>query len=252
LGKRACRFCVLSLLFVAGGCGSYQDERQSITISVSPQRTAIGTGQSTQFFALGDVYGVSWSVVAFTSAGPGTAAPAGTIDASGNYTAPSGSQSLVATVTATSKTDPAKSSSATVNVVAPGQVTATNNVQVAQYTISPAASANVSVQFGTDTTYGLTTWTQPAGQFGGAVNLYVAGMKASTLYHMRGLVQFADGTQFTDADRTFTTGALPIAMLPTLTASPNSPAPLRPKQHGSVASTVSTSSPWRAPRSSRS
>src|ERR1700731_1287916 len=43
-------------------------------------------------------------------------------------------------------------------------------------------------------------------------------MKASTLYHMRGLVQFADGTQFTDANQTFTTGALPTAMLPTLMA----------------------------------
>jgi len=105
-----------------------------------------------------------------------------------------------------------------VNVVAPGEVTATNNVQVAQFIISPAASANVSVQFGTDTTYGLTTWTQPAGQFGGAVSLHVAGMKASTLYHIRGLVQFADGTQFSDADRTFTTGALPSGTLPTLTA----------------------------------
>jgi arylsulfate sulfotransferase len=218
LGKRANRSCVLSLLFLAGGCGSYQNHPQTISISVSPQRTAIGTGQSTQFSALGDIYGVTWSAVAFTNAGPGTAAAAGTIDYFGNYTAPSGSQSLVVTVTATSKTDPTKSSSATVNVVAPGQVTATNNVQVAQYTISPAASANVSVQFGTDTTFGLKTWTQPAGQFGGTVSLYVAGMKASTLYHMRGLVQFADGTQFTDADQTFTTGALPSAMLPSLTA----------------------------------
>ena len=218
LGKRANRSCVLSLLFLAGGCGSYQYHPQTISISVSPQKTAIGTGQSTQFSALGDIYGVTWSAVAFTNAGPGTAAAAGTIDYFGNYTAPSGSQSLVVTVTATSKTDPTKSSSATVNVVAPGQVTATNNVQVAQYTISPAASANVSVQFGTDTNFGLKTWTQPSGQFGGTVSLYVAGMKASTLYHMRGLVQFADGTQFTDADQTFTTGALPSAMLPSLTA----------------------------------
>ena len=69
------------------------------------------------------------------------------------------------------------------------------------------APANVSVQFGLDTTYGLTTWTQPTGQFGGAVSLYVAGMKQSTIYHMRGVVQFADGTQFNDADQTFTTGS---------------------------------------------
>ena len=36
--------------------------------------------------------------------------------------------------------------------------------------------------------------------FGGAISLYVAGMKQS-LYNMRGVVQFADGTQFNDADQ---------------------------------------------------
>ena len=103
-------------------------------------------------------------------------------------------------VTATSKTDPTKSATATVNVVAPGVFDATKNVQVAQYAISPAASANVSAQFGLDTTYGRTTWTQPTGPFGGAISLYVAGMKQS-LYNMRSVVQFADGTQFNDADQ---------------------------------------------------
>jgi hypothetical protein len=62
-------------------------------------------------------------------------------------------------VTATSK-NTTKSASATVNVVVPGLVTATANVQVAQYTVAPAAG-NVFVQFGQDTNYGLTTWTQP-------------------------------------------------------------------------------------------
>jgi hypothetical protein len=36
-------------------------------------------------------------------------------------------------------------------------------------------------------------------------------MKANTLCHMRGVVQFGDGSQFMDADQTFTTGALPAA-----------------------------------------
>jgi arylsulfate sulfotransferase len=80
-----------------------------------------------------------------------------------------------------------------------------------------AASANVSVQFGTGTTYGLTTWNQPTGQFGGFVSLYVAGMRAGTPYHMRGVIQFADGTQFMDADQVFTTGDLPALQLPNLT-----------------------------------
>jgi arylsulfate sulfotransferase len=178
----------------------------------------MGTGQTMQFSATGDPMGVTWSLSGFTDAAPGTAAPAGTIDASGNYTSLAGSPSMIVMVTATSKSDPTKSTFALVNVVAPGQFTSTNNVQVAQYTVAPATSANVSVQFGLDTTYGLTTWTQPNGQFGGPVSLYVAGMKQSTLYHMRGVVQFADGTQFLDADQTFTTGAIPTGMLPAITA----------------------------------
>ena len=177
----------------------------------------MATGATTQFFATGDSAGVTWSVLGFSS---GVQVAAGTIDASGNYTAPAGARSLVVTVTATSKRNPNKFASALVNVVAPGQVKATSNVQVAQYTISPPAFANVNVQFGTDMTYGLTTWTQPTpmGQFGGPVSLYVAGMKATTLYHMRGVVQFADGTQFFDSDQMFTTGALPAAMVPSIAA----------------------------------
>jgi hypothetical protein len=166
------------------------------------------------FAATGDSAGVTWSV---SSAAMGAAGSAGTIDASGNYTAPSGDQSLTAIVKATSKTNSIYSSSVSVNVVAPGLIAPTNNVQVAQYTISPAASANVSVQFGLDTSYGLTTWTQPAPATGGSVSLFVAGMRANTLYHMRGVVQFADGAQFNDADQTFTTGPVPPALMPNLT-----------------------------------
>ena len=188
-----------------------------ITIALTPLKIAIASGQTIPFSATGDPAGVAWSVAGFTNSALGAAAPPGTIDASGNYTAPSGSQSLFVMVTATSKTDPTKSLTATVNVVAPGVLAETNNVQVAQYAISPGASANVSVQFGLDTTYGFTTWTQPTGPFGGAVSLYVAGMKQSTSYHVRGVVQFADGTQFNDADQIFTTTALPANLLPTIT-----------------------------------
>ncbi len=74
------------------------------------------------------------------------------------------------------------------------------------------------VQFGIDTNYGLTTWTQPAPQNGGPVSLLVAGMRANTLYHMPGVVQFSDGTQLMDADQTFVTRLPPTAQLPALTA----------------------------------
>jgi arylsulfate sulfotransferase len=220
--KRSCSstqagfLCALTLALIASGCGaSYRMTTQSpsVSITVTPARTAIATGATTRFSATGDPAGVTWSVANSTS---GSTGAVGSIDASGNYTAPSGAQSVTVVVIATSKTDPAQSTLAIVNVVASGTVTNTNNVQVAQYTVSPAAFANVSVQFGLDTTYGLTTWTQPTPASGGAVSLYVAGMKAGTLYHMRGVVQFSDGTQFMDKDQTFTTGALPAAKLPNL------------------------------------
>jgi hypothetical protein len=192
--------CAVLLL---GGCSS--NSEGPISVQVSPPVTAVGAGQTVQFTAIvsNDASAVTWS------------ASSGTIDASGIFTAPS--QSAVVTITATATKGGSKAS-ASVNVVAPGQVAATANTQVATYTVAPAAAANVSVQFGTDMNYGLTTWTQPVPKGGGAVSLFVAGMKASTLYHMRGVVQFADGSQYMDGDQTFSTGAAPVAQLPAITA----------------------------------
>jgi arylsulfate sulfotransferase len=193
------------IIIVAAGCGSSGPGPNYV--SISPPSAAIGTGQTVQFTPIvtNDSSGVSWS------------ATAGTIDANGNYTAPSGSPSMTVTVTATTLKDHSKTASATVNVVAPGQVTPTANTQVASYTIAPAAAGNVSVQFGTDTNYGFTTWTQPVPTAGGPVSLFVAGMKGNTLYHMSGVVQFADGTQYMDLDQTFAAQALPAAQLPVAT-----------------------------------
>jgi arylsulfate sulfotransferase len=193
-------FCVVMLV---SGCS-----QAPTNVAISPTDVAIGTGQTVQFTPIvtNDSAAVSWS------------ATAGTIDANGNYTAPSGSPSTTVTVTATLAKDHSKTASATVNVVAPGEVTATANKQVASYVISPAAAGNVSVQFGTSTNYGFTTWTQPVPAGGGPVSLFVAGMKGNTLYHMRGVVQFADGTQYMDLDQTFTTQSLPATQLPAVTA----------------------------------
>ena len=191
-------FC--GILFAAGCASS-----APTTVAVSPQIAAIGAGQTVQFTPIvtNDSSGVTWS------------ATAGSIDANGIYTAPS--QSSTVTVTATCVKNKSKTATAKVNVVAPGRVASTANVQVASFTIAPAAPGNVSVQLGTDTNYGLTTWTQPVPTGGGAVSLFVAGMKGNTLYHMRGVVQFADGTQYMDLDQTFTTQALPAAQLPVIT-----------------------------------
>ena len=197
---------VVSVGMIAAGCGS-STPPAPITVAVNPETAAIATGQTTQFTATtNDPTGVTWS------------ATAGAIDASGNFTAPSGAQSSTVTVTATSVKDTTKSAAATVNVVAPGVITSTANPQVALYAVSPAAAGKVSVQFGLDTSYALTTWTQPVPTGGGVVSLFVAGMKGNTLYHMRGIVQFADGSQYTDADQTFTTQAYPTAQMPVITA----------------------------------
>lgn len=186
----------------------------TISVAVTPQTAVIGAGQSTMFTATvtGDAAGVDWSVNGIASGN----STVGTIDASGNYTAPAVTTNAAATVSAASKTDPAKTATAAVTVVAPGTVTATANVQVAMYTITPPPGATVSVEFGPDTTYGLTTWQQPAPQGGGAVSILVAGMKLNSMYHMRAVLKLADTSVFNDIDHTFTTGTLPAAELPNL------------------------------------
>ena len=196
-------FTAFCMIMLVSGCS-----QAPTNLAISPTDVAIGTGQTVQFTPIvtNDSAAVSWS------------ATAGTIDANGNYTAPSGSPSSTVTVTATLAKDHSKTATATVNVVAPGQVTATANTQVASYVISPAAPGNVSVQFGTSTSYGFTTWTQPIPAGGGPVSLFVAGMKGDTLYHIRGVVQFADGTQYMDLDQTFTTRSLAATQLPQVTA----------------------------------
>ncbi|MGB7283454.1 MAG: aryl-sulfate sulfotransferase [Candidatus Acidiferrum sp.] len=192
----------------------------AIAITLTPPASAIGVNQRLQFNAPGDPNGVTFSVVGAPFMGsPGMVASPGTISLGGNYTGPGGASSFYATVTATSKTDPTKSASATINVVAPGAFTSTNNVQVAQYSVTPPSPATVSVQFGPTTAYGLNTWNQPNTSLGSPVSLYVAGMKQSSPYHMQGVIQFGDGTSFDDSDFTFTSGALPAGTAPTLTAS---------------------------------
>ena len=117
-------------------------------------------------------------------------------------------------VTATSAAAATTSGSGTVTVLNPGQVVATQNAQVAQYSFSAPRTGTVTIQFGTTTSYGLETSAQPIPAGGGAVNVLVAGMQAYATYHMRASVQFPDGAQYLDSDHTFTTTGLPAARLP--------------------------------------
>jgi arylsulfate sulfotransferase len=193
---------ILFLIFLITGCSNQSS--LPITITVNPSTAAIAPGQSIQLTAA--VVNNTPVVPGGTTGGEATAivwaTTAGKVDSQGNFTAPAGTQSTTVYVTATSKQDRTKYGYATIHVVAPGTVTTTANPQVALYTVTPSSAGNVSVQFGTDTTYGLTTWTQAS--TGSAIGLLVAGMRPNTEYHMRAVVQFSDGAQFSDADHTFT------------------------------------------------
>jgi hypothetical protein len=211
------KFAVLCVVVLVAGCGGMQQHQPvAISVAVSPQAAVVGASQTTQFTAMvtGDSSGVTWSVNG-TAGGDSTV---GTIDSSGKYTAPALTSNGTATVSAASKQDSSKTASASVTIIAPGVVASTANVQVASYTITPPSGANVSIQFGLDTTYGLNTWQQPAPSGGGTVTILVAGMRIDSTYHMRAVLALADGSTFNDADHTFATGDIPVANLPNIVA----------------------------------
>lgn len=95
-------------------------------------------------------------------------------------------------------------------------VAATQHPLVAEYSVSAPYAGQAMVEFGTDKRYGRqTAWFALPGD-GSPLAMQVAGMKASTTYHMRATV-YADGMLWTDRDQTFTTGPLPAITFPTLT-----------------------------------
>jgi arylsulfate sulfotransferase len=93
-----------------------------------------------------------------------------------------------------------------------GQVAATNNPQVALYTMTLPFPGSMTVNFGKDTNYGLKTWTQSTSTAGGAVSIFVAGMTPLTTYHMQAVVAFSNGLTVNDADHAFTTQDIPTSL----------------------------------------
>lgn len=106
--------------------------------------------------------------------------------------------------------------SGTSGALAAGKVTATHNPQVALYTLTLPFPGSMTVNFGATTAYGLTTWAQSTDTAGGTVSILVAGMKATTAYHMQAAVTFSNGMTTTDVDHTFTTKSIPANMAITL------------------------------------
>jgi arylsulfate sulfotransferase len=103
-----------------------------------------------------------------------------------------------------------------------GAVASTQNPLVAQYSIVSGCPGPAMVEFGPDTSYGRgTAWYSIPGHYQRS-NILVAGMRASTTYHMRSHVQ-CFGNELTSADLTFTTGPLPSTPFPTLKMSRPTP-----------------------------
>jgi arylsulfate sulfotransferase len=217
--KSLSSYLVLFIIAYITGCNTGQT--LPVTVSVSPSTAAVAPGQSIQFSATitntvmgtmmpgtnkNDDTGIRWSAIG------------GSISNDGDFVASSDAASGTAYVIATSKKDHTKYANAVIHLVTQGQVSSTSNGQVASYSITPGAPANVSVQFGPDTNYGLTTWVQPSTK-GQAINLLVAGMRANTQYHLRAVVQFNDGTQFVDGDQVFSTKGSDPTQAPAITAS---------------------------------
>lgn len=112
-------------------------------------------------------------------------------------------------------------------------VQGTSNPLVAQFSVLSPCPGQAMVEFGTDTTYGRSTAWYPVYATAGATQtpILVAGMKASTTYHMRAQVQCPDGV-YPSQDFTFTTGPLPALSFPTLTVTRPSPSSSSPENPG--------------------
>ena len=202
----------------AGGSGS---------VTISPQYVALSPGQTTHFSATAGGP-LTWLVNGVVGGNAST----GTVDASGNYTAPATlAQSANFTVTAELTASPQQNyATAVASVINPGVIQPTLNPQVVLYSIYLPAPGQVSIQFGPTTSYGLNTWQVPTPSAnGGQVDIYVAGMLGQTLYHMRAQVALNDGATLADTDHSqfasgapLKTGTPPVTSPVTVSGTPQS------------------------------
>jgi arylsulfate sulfotransferase len=86
-------------------------------------------------------------------------------------------------------------------------VASTSNPQVAVYVFNGRSAGTVTVEFGPTTAYGFDTAPQGIPSGGAPIRIIVAGMRANTMYHMRAVAKYSDGSTETDADHTFTTSS---------------------------------------------
>jgi arylsulfate sulfotransferase len=183
---------------------------QNGSVTIDPQYAAVEPGGSIHFQGVSsDGVQLQWQVNGVAGGGAAT----GTVDNSGNYTAPASLPlSENVTVTAALASSPQQNyATAVVSVINPGTVSATANPQVAVYSIYLPAPGRASIEFGKTTDYGLNSWqVATPSPNGGQVKVYVGGMTGQSLYHMRAQVSLADGATLNDADNTFSTGTPPV------------------------------------------
>ena len=181
---------------------------QAGSVTISPQYVALAPGQTQQFSSTVAGSGTLEWIVDGVVGGNSTV---GTVDSHGLYTAPAVMVGTNESITAALTDSPLQNyGTAVAAVIVPGAVAKTANPQVAAYSIYLPSPGKATVQFGPDTGYGLSTWSQSTpSATGGLVTILVAGMRGQTKYHMQGLVTLANGASYNDSDQTFQTGAPP-------------------------------------------
>jgi arylsulfate sulfotransferase len=210
--------CALAALMIGCsailvGCGGGGSPTFITPALITPSSVFIVAGQTVQFSAVGySGKNVVWTVNGTAGGSPS----AGTITSQGVYTAPSTAPSQPVSVSIQGPSVAATVSVFDPNHFGPGSVAATQNPLVAAYTIPLPQNLSFHVQFGPDTSYGLSTSDIPAPHGGGAATVLVAGMRADTTYHMQAVLDF-NGSQVLDTDHTFTTGSIPADLLPNIT-----------------------------------
>jgi arylsulfate sulfotransferase len=103
-------------------------------------------------------------------------------------------------------------------------VASTQHPLVAQVSVASACAGEAMVEFGPDTTYGRNTAGYPIAAGYQKITILVAGMRASTPYHMRAQVQCSEAT-LASADMTFSTGPLPSTPTPSIQVTRPTPVP---------------------------
>jgi arylsulfate sulfotransferase len=223
---RGTRFTTLGLvlLFISTlfGCGS-----SNSPLTISPTSAVLLPGQSAQFVASSGAFSSTsepWQV----NGVQGGSASTGTISQAGIYTAPSSAPGQPVLISVRGFSGQAGVRIFDPTNLQPSNISTTNNTLVAAYAVTVPAAASVRVQFGPDTSYGLSTSPVQAPPGGGTTTVLVAGMRASSTYHMQAVINLVNGSHVLDSDHTFTTGSIPANLLPELTATTNSPAALSP------------------------